>query len=174
MDLKDSIKEAMYDLPDTEKLIVLSVMIDTLMDSMEDMKKEIRFIRSIPVSKIDMFPDHPFYLDDDEDMKDLVLSIKNYGILTPGAVRIKGDGRYELLSGHRRLRACQLAGLDSMSCEVLTLTDEEAAMFMIESNRQRPKLCPTEKGLVYKYRDEASGIPQDRKHTGPDPYARPV
>ena len=67
MDLKDSIKEAMYDLPDTEKLIVLSVMIDTLMDSMEDMKKEIRFIRSIPVSKIDVFPDHPFYVDDDED-----------------------------------------------------------------------------------------------------------
>ena len=71
MDLKDSIKEAMYDLPDTEKLIVLSVMIDTLMDSMEDMKKEIRFIRSIPVSKIDVFPDHPFYVDDDEDKVDI-------------------------------------------------------------------------------------------------------
>lgn len=165
MDLRDCIREAMCDLPDTEKMIVLSVMIDTLMDRVSELRKEVRFIRNIPISKIDPYQNHPFYVVDDEDMMNLARSINKYGLLTPCIVRIKEDDRYELLAGHRRLRACQLAGLGSISCEVRNLTDEEASVLMVETNRQRTNLHPVEKGKVYKFWQEtrSSGISSDEK-----------
>ena len=90
-------------------------------------------IRDIPVSQIDEFPDHPFKVLMDEDMQQLVESIKRNGIMTPATVRLKEDGRYELVSGHRRKKACELAGLETLKCEVKELTRDEAIIVMILS-----------------------------------------
>ena len=83
-------------------------------------------IRDIPISEIDDFPDHPFMVRDDEDMQNLIESIKERGVITPAMVRKKEDGRYELISGHRRKRACQLAGMDTLRCEVVDMDRDEA------------------------------------------------
>ena len=91
-------------------------------------------IRDIPISEIDDFPDHPFKVRDDEDMFQLVDSIKERGVITPATVRQKDDGRYELVSGHRRKRACELAGFDTLRCEVVDLSRDEATILMVESN----------------------------------------
>ena len=88
-------------------------------------------------------------------MINLAESIRTNGVLTPATVRRKDDGRYELLSGHRRYRACQLAGLDSLRCEVVDMNREEATIFMVESNFQRTKILPSEKAFAYKMRLEA-------------------
>ena len=104
---------------------------------------------------IDPFPDHPFKVQDDEDMMNLAESIRTNGVLTPATVRKKEDGRYELLSGHRRYRACQLAGLDSLRCEVVDMNRDEATIFMVESNFQRTKILPSEKAFAYKMRLDA-------------------
>ena len=154
MDIREQIRTAISDLPDTEKVIVLSIIMDAIIEKTRDIRQDARRMCNIPIKSIDSFPGHPFYVDDDENMVDLVNSIRKYGMLTPGAVRIKEDGRYELLSGHRRLRACQLAGLDRFRCEVLDLSYEEAVTFMIEANRQRLRLRPTEKGMVYSLHEE--------------------
>lgn len=97
-------------------------------------------IRDIPLSQIDDFPDHPFKVKDDEDMMQLIESIKERGIITPATVRLKDDGRYELISGHRRKRACELAGFDTLRCEVVELTKDEATILMVESNYQRSQI----------------------------------
>lgn len=94
-------------------------------------------IRDIPISEIDEFPDHPFKVLMDEDMEQLVESIKRNGVMTPATVRLKEDGRYELISGHRRKKACELAGLETLKCEVKELTRDEAIIVMAESNLQR-------------------------------------
>ena len=94
-------------------------------------------IRDIPISEIDEFPDHPFKVLMDEDMEQLVESIKRNGVMTPATVRLKEDGRYELISGHRRKKACELAGLETLKCEVKELTRDEAIIVMVESNLQR-------------------------------------
>ena len=93
-------------------------------------------IRDIPISEIDEFPDHPFKVLMDEDMEQLVESIKRNGVMTPATVRLKEDGRYELISGHRRKKACELAGLETLKCEVKELTRDEAIIVMVESNLQ--------------------------------------
>ena len=96
-------------------------------------------IRDIPISEIDEFPDHPFKVLMDEDMEQLVESIKRNGVMTPATVRLKEDGRYELISGHRRKKACELAGLETLKCEVKELTRDEAIIVMVESNLQKGK-----------------------------------
>ena len=112
-------------------------------------------IRDIPISEIDEFPDHPFKVLMDEDMEQLVESIKRNGVMTPATVRLKEDGRYELISGHRRKKACELAGLETLKCEVKELTRDEAIIVMVESNLQRSVILPSEKAFAYKMRLEA-------------------
>ena len=112
-------------------------------------------IRDIPIAEIDEFPDHPFKVLMDEDMEQLVDSIRRNGVMTPATVRLKEDGRYELISGHRRKKACELAGLDTLKCEVKELTLDEAIIVMVESNLQRSTILPSEKAFAYKMRLEA-------------------
>ena len=112
-------------------------------------------IRDIPLELIDDFPDHPFKVRDDEDMMQLVESVKERGVITPATVRQKEDGRYELVSGHRRKRACELAGFETLRCEVVDLTRDEATILMVESNFQRSQILPSEKAFAYKMRMEA-------------------
>lgn len=112
-------------------------------------------IRDIPLREIDPFPDHPFQVRDDEDMLQLVESIKERGVITPATVTQKEDGRYELVSGHRRKRACELAGMDTLRCEVVDLSRDEATILMVESNYQRTQILPSEKAHAYKMRLDA-------------------
>ena len=112
-------------------------------------------IRDIPIDLIDDFPDHPYKVRDDEDMMQLVESIKERGVITPATVRQKEDGRYELISGHRRKRASELAGLEMLRCEVVELDRDEATILMVESNLQRSVILPSEKAFAYKMRLDA-------------------
>ena len=112
-------------------------------------------IRDIPLELIDDFPDHPFKVRDDEDMIQLVESVKERGVITPATVRQKEDGRYELISGHRRKRACELAGFEALRCEVVDLDRDTATILMVESNYQRSQILPSEKAFAYKMRLEA-------------------
>ena len=125
--------------------------------STQDMRDEAKLskIRDIPLELIDDFPDHPFKVRDDEDMFQLVESIKERGVITPATVRQKEDGRYELVSGHRRKRACELAGFDTLRCEVVDLTRDEATILMVESNLQRTQQLPSERAFAYKMRLDA-------------------
>ena len=116
---------------------------------------KLKRIYEIPLDEIDPFPDHPFKVRDDEDMQNLVESVKVNGVLTPATVRKKEDGRYELLSGHRRHRACKIAGIPTLRCEVVEMTRDEGTIFMVESNFQRSKILPSEKAFAYKMRLEA-------------------
>lgn len=119
----------------------------------EDAKLE--KIRNIPLELIDDFPNHPFNVRDNDDMVQLVESIKTNGVLTPAVLRQKEDGRYELVSGHRRKRACELAGLTTLRSEIKDLTRDEAIVYMVESNFQRTTILPSEKAFAYKMRLEA-------------------
>ncbi len=112
-------------------------------------------IRDIPLELIDDFPDHPYKVRDDEDMMQLVESIKERGVITPATVRQKEDGRYELISGHRRKRASELAEFETLRCEVVELDRDEATILMVESNLQRSVILPSEKAFAYKMRLEA-------------------
>lgn len=112
-------------------------------------------IRDIPLGLIDDFPDHPFQVRDDEDMEQLVESIKANGVLTPAVLRQKENGRYELVSGHRRKRACERAGFSTLRSEIKDLTRDEAIVYMVESNYQRTTILPSEKAFAYKMRNEA-------------------
>ena len=112
-------------------------------------------IFDIPISEIDDFPDHPFKVKIDEDMDQLVQSIRERGIITPVTLRPKEDGRYEIVSGHRRKKACELAGLDTVKAEVREMSRDEAIILMVESNLQRSTILPSEKAFSYKMRLEA-------------------
>ncbi|MBR0457285.1 MAG: ParB/RepB/Spo0J family partition protein [Firmicutes bacterium] len=130
--------------------------LDELFSSQEERDDaKLKRIYELPIDEIDPFPDHPFHVRDDEDMMNLVESVKANGVITPATVRKKEDGRYELLSGHRRMRACQLAGLDTLRCEIVDMTLDEATIFMVESNFQRTTILPSEKAFAYKMRLEA-------------------
>jgi len=130
--------------------------LDELFSSQEERDDaKLKRIYELPLSEIDPFPDHPFHVRDDEDMMNLVESVKANGVITPATVRKKEDGRYELLSGHRRLRACELAGMDSLRCEIVDMDRDEATVFMVESNFQRTTILPSEKAFAYKMRLEA-------------------
>ena len=130
--------------------------LDDLFSTQEQRDEEkLSKIRDIPLTEIDEFPDHPFKVRDDEDMAQLIESIKERGVITPATVRQKEDGRYELISGHRRKRACELAGFDTLRCEVVELNRDEATILMVESNYQRSQILPSEKAYAYKMRLEA-------------------
>ena len=105
-------------------------------------------IRDIPISEIDEFPDHPFKVLLDEDMEQLVDSIKRNGVMTPATVRLKEDGRYELISGHRRKKACELAGLETLKCEVKEFSRDEAIMGRVASNWQSTPSLPSDKACA--------------------------
>ena len=118
-------------------------------------EEQLSKIRDIPLELIDDFPDHPFKVRDDEDMIQLVESVKERGVITPATVRQKEDGRYELVSGHRRKRACELAGFETLRSEIVDLNRDEATILMVESNFQRSEILPSEKAFAYKMRLEA-------------------
>ena len=130
--------------------------LDDLFSSQESREEEsLSKIRDIPLEMIDDFPDHPFKVKDDEDMMHLVESVIEHGILVPAILRMKEDGRYELIAGHRRKRACQLAGLETLRSEVVDLDRDEATIYMVDSNLQRTTILPSEKAFSYKMRLEA-------------------
>ena len=112
-------------------------------------------IYDIPISEIDDFPDHPFKVREDEDMAQLVESVKERGVITPITLRKKDDGRYELVSGHRRKKACELAGMDTVPAEIKELSRDEAILLMVDSNLKRTTILPSEKAFAYKMRLEA-------------------
>lgn len=121
----------------------------------ERVESQLPKIYDIPLSEIDDFPDHPYKVKEDEDMDQLVQSIKDNGILTPVTLRRKEDGRYEVVAGHRRKRACEIAGIPTLRAEIKDLTRDEAVILMVESNYQRSKILPSEKAFAYKMRLEA-------------------
>ena len=130
--------------------------LDELFSSQEERDDaKLKRIYEIPLEEIDPFPDHPFNVQDDEDMMNLAESIRTNGILTPATVRKKEDGRYELLSGHRRLRACQIAGIPTLRCEIVEMSLDEATIFMVDANFQRSKILPSEKAFAYKMKLDA-------------------
>lgn len=128
---------------------------ELFMNDTERQEATLPKIYNIPLSEIDDFPDHPFQVRLDEDMDQLVESIKERGVITPITLRRKTDGRYEIVSGHRRRKACELAGLATVPAEIKELTRDEAIILMVESNLQRSTILPSEKAFSYKMRLEA-------------------
>lgn len=128
---------------------------ELFMNDAERKENKLPRIYDIPLSEIDDFPDHPFKVKLDEDMDQLVQSIKERGIITPVTLRPKEDGRYEIVSGHRRKKACELAGFDTVKAEVREMIRDEAIILMVESNLQRSVILPSEKAFSYKMRLEA-------------------
>ena len=128
---------------------------ELFMDDRERAESKLPKIHEIPLSEIDEFPNHPFHVRLDEDMDQLVESIKERGIITPVTLRQKPDGRYEIVSGHRRTKACELAGLTTVKAEIKELSRDEAIILMVESNLQRTTILPSEKAFSYKMRLEA-------------------
>jgi ParB family chromosome partitioning protein len=112
-------------------------------------------VEEIDISKITDFPEHPFRVNDDDKMREMVNSVKEYGVILPVIVRPKENGTYEMISGHRRKRACELAGVKQIRCIVKNLTDDEATILMVDSNIQREEILPSEKAFAYKLKLEA-------------------
>ena len=135
-------------------------------------EEQLSKIRDIPLELIDDFPDHPFKVRDDEDMMQLVESVKERGVITPATVRQKEDGRYELVSGHRRKRACELAGFETLRSEIVDLNRDEATILMVESNFQRSEILPSEKAFAYKMRLEALSRQGKRTYLTSNPLCR--
>ena len=128
---------------------------DLFKDEQELQEGKLPKIYDIPIELIDDFPDHPFKVKMDEDMDQLVESIKERGLITPITLRPKEDGRYEIVSGHRRKKACEIAGLSFVKADVREMSRDEAIILMVESNLQRSVILPSEKAFSYKMRLEA-------------------
>ena len=144
---------------------------ELFMNDAERKENKLPRIYDIPLSEIDDFPDHPFKVKLDEDMDQLVQSIKERGIITPVTLRPKEDGRYEIVSGHRRKKACELAGFDTVKAEVREMTRDEAIILMVESNLQRSVILPSEKAFSYKMRLEAMNRQGQRTDLTSSPLA---
>ena len=142
---------------------------ELFMNDAERKENKLPRIYDIPLSEIDDFPDHPFKVKLNEDMDQLVQSIKERGIITPVTLRPKEDGRYEIVSGHRRRKACELAGFDTVKAEVREMTRDEAIILMVESNLQRSVILPSEKAFSYKMRLEAMNRQGQRTDLTCDP-----
>ena len=125
----------------------------TTQEERDEAKRET--IMEIPLLQISDFPNHPFKVKMDESMSDLVESVKSYGVLSPVIVRPKDNGEYEMIAGHRRKRASELAGKDSIKCIIQDVTDDEAIILMVDSNLQREQLLPSEKAFAYKMKLDA-------------------
>ncbi len=145
---------------------------ELFMDDVGRYENRLPKIYDIPLSQIDDFPGHPFQVRLDEDMDQLVGSVKERGLITPITLRRKEDGRYEIVSGHRRRKACELAGLDSIRAEIKELTRDEAIILMVESNLQRSVILPSEKAFAYKLRLEAMKRQGQRTDLTSTPMAR--
>lgn len=154
-------RENAFDLPKLDEYF-------TTQEQRDDAK--LKKIHEIPLEEIDEFPDHPFKVLDDEDMMNLAESVREQGIITPATLRKKEDGRYEILSGRRRKRACELAGLDTLRSEVVEMDRDAAVIFMVDSNLQRTTILPSEKAFSYKMRLEA----MKRQGRRTDLTSRPV
>ena len=148
----------------------LTALDELFMDDKERAEIQLPKIHEIPLSEIDEFPGHPFHVRLDEDMDQLVESIKSRGIITPVTLRQKPDGRYEIVSGHRRTKACELAGLTTVKAGIKELSRDEAIILMVESNLQRTTILPSEKAFSYKMRLEAMSRQGQRN----DLTSRPV
>lgn len=130
--------------------------VDDLFSTEEERQEaKLKKLYDIPLSEIDDFPDHPYRVLDDEDMQALMDSISERGVITPAMVRQKENGRYEVISGHRRKRACEKLGLETLRCEVVDVTRDEAIILMVDSNSQRSEIAPCDKGRAYKMKLEA-------------------
>ena len=156
-------RENAFDLPKLDEYF-------TTQEQRDDAK--LKKIYEIPLEEIDEFPDHPFKVLDDEDMMNLAESVREQGIITPATLRKKEDGRYEILSGHRRKRACELAGLDTLRSEVVEMDRDAAVIFMVDSNLQRTTILPSEKAFSYKMRLEAMKRQGKRMDLTSAPMAR--
>ena len=134
------------------KLTSLDDLFSTEESRAEDEKER---VQEIPIAEIDGFPEHPFHVDMDDAMREMVESVKRFGVLSPAVARQKEDGRYELISGHRRKKACELAGIEKMPVIVRNMDRDEAIIFMVDSNLQRERLLPSEKAFSYKMKLDA-------------------
>lgn len=123
-------------------------------------------VQDIPISQISDFPEHPFKVKQDEAMLEMAESVRQYGVLVPGLVRQLEDGSYQMVSGHRRKLASELAGRDTIPCIVRDLTDDEAVIIMVDSNLQREKVLPSEKAFAYKMKLEAMRRQAGRPNKG--------
>ena len=128
-------------------------------------------VQEIPIAEIDGFPEHPFHVDMDDAMREMVESIKRFGVLSPAVARQKEDGRYELISGHRRKKACELAGIEKMPVIVRNMDRDEAIIFMVDSNLQRERLLPSEKAFSYKMKLDAMKRQGKRNDLSSSPLA---
>lgn len=142
---------------------------ELFMNDQERKENRLPKIYDIPLTEIDDFPNHPFKVREDEDMDQLVESVKSRGVITPITLRQKEDGRYEIVSGHRRKRASELAGLETIPAEIKELTRDEAIILMVESNFQRSTILPSEKAFAYKMRLEAMKRQGQRTDLTSDP-----
>lgn len=128
-------------------------------------------VQEIPIAEIDGFPEHPFHVDMDDAMREMVESVKRFGVLSPAVARQKEDGRYELISGHRRKKACELAGMECMPVIVRNMDRDEAIIFMVDSNLQRERLLPSEKAFSYKMKLDAMKRQGKRNDLSSSPLA---
>lgn len=143
-------------MPRVKKLDLGMTALDELfMNDKERAENKLPKIFDIPLSEIDDFPGHPYRVLDDEDMQNLMESIKDRGVITPAMVRKKDDGRYEMISGHRRKHASERLGLETLRCEVVEVSRDEAIILMVDSNSQRSEIAPSDKGKAYKMKLEA-------------------
>lgn len=139
-----------------EKMHLPKVTIDDFFTTQEERdKKDLEYVSMIPVKEIENFPNHPYQVREDEEMLNMAESIKKFGIIHPVIVRKKENGSYEMISGHRRKRACEIAGFKEIKAIVRELTDDEATILMVDSNNQREKVLPSEKAFAYKMKLEA-------------------
>lgn len=143
-------------MPRVKKLDLGMTALDELfMNDKERAENKLPKIFDIPLSEIDDFPGHPYRVLDDEDMQNLMESIKDRGVITPAMVRKKDDGRYEMISGHRRKHASERLGLETLRCEVVEVSRDEAIILMVDSNAQRSVILPCDKGRAFKMKLEA-------------------
>ena len=143
-------------MPRVKKLDLGMTALDELfMNDKERAENKLPKIFDIPLSEIDDFPGHPYRVLDDEDMQNLMESIKDRGVITSAMVRKKDDGRYEMISGHRRKHASERLGLETLRCEVVEVSRDEAIILMVDSNAQRSEILPCDKGRAYKMKLEA-------------------
>lgn len=143
-------------MPRVKKLDLGMTALDELfMNDKERAENKLPKIFDIPLSEIDDFPGHPYRVLDDEDMQNLMESIKDRGVITPAMVRKKDDGRYEMISGHRRKHASERLGLETLRCEVVEVSRDEAIILMVDSNAQRSEILPCDKGRAYKMKLDA-------------------
>ena len=143
---------------------------DDLFSTQEERDNEKReYVKAIPLDQISDFPNHPFKVRMDEKMLEMIESVREYGVLSPAVVRPKEDGTYEMIAGHRRKLASQMADRSELPCIVRDLTDEEATIIMVDSNLQREEILPSEKAFAYKMKLDAMKRQGQRTDLTSDP-----